>query len=780
MFLKIKLTFASIIFVAVAALAQSPLTVEKIMRDPKWMGTSPSNISWDDASKAIYFNWNPDNNPTDSLYQYSLASSQITKVAREDKVMLSLGAGVYNQDFTKKIFSKAGDLFLYETVSGKTSRLTETNDFETNPGFSTDGETIFFQKDNNFYALNTESGTLRQITDFDKGSKTQEKKKTEEEDWLEKDQLRLFEVLSERKNKETASKKFDNQTKKLKKIFLDGKRLIESEISPDGAFVAFSTLESPKNTKNTIVPNYVNLSGYTEDISARNKVGSPQSLYESFLFDLKKDTVYALKYKNLPGLESLPKYLKEYGYDTLKEYKNRKVNFGQFVWSPAGKNLLAVGRSVDNKDRWVVKIDLQNGKIESLDHQHDEAWIAGPGIGGSFGGSTLGFIDENTIYFQSEASGYSHLYRFDLNATVKTALTSGAFEVQKVALSKDKKVFYISANKEHPGDLQFYHLSINGGEMQKITQMKGANEVTVSPDEKWIAIRYSYSNKPWELYLQENLSGKIPVQITNSATQEFKAYPWLDPMLLSFKARDGQEIYGRLYKPKKSNKKAVIFVHGAGYLQNAHYWWSSYFREYMFHNLLVEKGYTVFDIDYRGSAGYGKEVRTGIYRHMGGKDLSDHIDAANFLIKNHGINPQKIGIYGGSYGGFITLMALFTSPGTFHAGAALRPVTDWAAYNHGYTSNILNTPQSDSLAYKRSSPIYFANGLKDNLLICHGVVDVNVHYQDVVRLTQRLIELKKDNWEVASYPVEDHGFVEPSSWTDEYKRILKLFEEKLK
>ncbi len=267
---------------------------------------------------------------------------------------------------------------------------------------------------------------------------------------------------------------------------------------------------------------------------------------------------------------------------------------------------------------------------------------------------------------------------------------------------------------------------------------------------------------------------------SDSTTQEFKAYPWLDPMLLSFKARDGQEIYGRLYKPKKSNKKAVIFVHGAGYLQNAHYWWSSYFREYMFHNLLVEKGYTVFDIDYRGSAGYGKEVRTGIYRHMGGKDLTDHIDAANFLIKNHGINPQKIGIYGGSYGGFITLMALFTSPGTFHAGAALRPVTDWAAYNHGYTSNILNTPQSDSLAYKRSSPIYFANGLKDNLLICHGVVDVNVHYQDVVRLTQRLIELKKDNWEVASYPVEDHGFVEPSSWTDEYKRILKLFEEKLK
>ena len=123
---------------------------------------------------------------------------------------------------------------------------------------------------------------------------------------------------------------------------------------------------------------------------------------------------------------------------------------------------------------------------------------------------------------------------------------------------------------------------------------------------------------------------------------------------------------------------------------------------------------------------------------------------------------------------------MFTEPDIFAAGAALRSVTDWAHYNHGYTSNILNTPQTDSLAYAKSSPIYYAEGLKGALLICHGMVDTNVHFQDVVRLTQRLIELGKDNWELAVYPVEDHGFTEPASWTDEYKRIYKLFEETLK
>jgi len=162
---------------------------------------------------------------------------------------------------------------------------------------------------------------------------------------------------------------------------------------------------------------------------------------------------------------------------------------------------------------------------------------------------------------------------------------------------------------------------------------------------------------------------------------------------------------------------------------------------------------------------------------MGGKDLTDQIDGARWLVENEGIESfERIGIYGGSYGGFITLMALFTAPESFGAGAALRAVTDWAHYNHWYTSRILNLPQDDEEAYRRSSPIYFAEGLEDPLLIAHGMVDTNVHFSDVVRLAQRLIELGKTDWEMAVYPVEDHSFVEPSSWTDQYRRILELFE----
>jgi len=456
------------------------------------------------------------------------------------------------------------------------------------------------------------------------------------------------------------------------------------------------------------------------------------------------------------------------------------VTFNSFVWSATGANAVLEIRSTDNKDRWLMLWDTATHTLKLLDRQRDEAWIGGPGIGF---GRNIGWIDDNTVWFQSESSGYSHLYTINIKTNDRKALTSGRYEVQQAQISNDKKFFYIITNELHPGEQHFYRLAIVDGKKERITAMTGANQVTVSPDEKYLAVLYSYSTKPWELYLQENKPGGKIEQITNKAqSDEFRSYAWKDPEVITFTASDGAQVYARIYKPANPhpNKPAVLFVHGAGYLQNAHKWWSSYFREYMFNNMLADNGYYVMDIDYRGSAGYGRDWRTGIYRFMGGKDLSDHVDAVSYLVKTYGVNPQHIGLYGGSYGGFITLMAMFNDPDVFAAGAALRPVTDWANYNHGYTSNILNEPFNDSLAYRKSSPFYYANGLKGHLLICHGMVDVNVHYQDAVKLTQRLIELGKDNWELASYPMEDHGFVEPSSWTDEYKRIYKLFETVLK
>jgi len=770
------------------------LTVETIMQDPKiWMGTSPSNPYWSDDSKTLYFNWNPEKAKGDSLYKITFTSGKTLTASQPQKVSPAERRGLptepvaaFNRARTQRLFERQDDLYWLDVKTGRIRQLTNTVETETNPVFSGDEQKVIFRRNNNLFSIHLQTGELTQLTDFRSGAKKAEPKPTDEEKFLKKDQLGLSTVLKERKEKHDEAEKISNadKPKRPKEIYLDEKQLSNPQLSPDGRFITYRLGKNPTNAKTAQVPNYVTESGYTEELRARTKVGAPLTSYEFFVYDIAKDTVRAVSVKDIPGISDKPDYVKtakSTKSDTAK--KIRPVVINGPVWSEDGKACVVVIRSQDNKDRWIMRFEPETLKLTVLDRQRDEAWIGGPGIGNTNSPGNMGFLADNqTLWFQSEADGYSHLYTINvLTGGPKKQLTSGKFEVQQVLLSKDKTHFFLQTNEVHPGEQHYYRMAVTGGERTRLTSMTGANDVTLSPDETRLAIRYSSSNRPWELYVQDlTVKGKSdPVKLTSSLTEEFKSYSWREPMLVTIPARDGQTIYGRLYKPQNPSGKSVVFVHGAGYLQNAHKWWSQYFREYMFHNLLVDKGYTVLDIDYRASSGYGRDWRTGIYRYMGGKDLTDHVDAAKWLVQTHGVDANRIGIYGGSYGGFITLMAMFTTPDVFKAGAALRPVTDWAAYNHPYTANILNEPQSDSLSYRQSSPIYFAEGLKGYLLICHGMVDVNVHFQDTVRLMQRLIELRKDNWEVAAYPMEDHGFVEPTSWMDEYKRILKLFEERL-
>ncbi len=796
------------LFIGTALTAQK-LTVEKIMRDPKWIGSSPTFPAWSHDGTNLFFLWNPDKAPADSLYTITPANPVPVKATADQKQNFNTQSNYnYNRDRTAYVVAKDGDIFFADLKSGKTKRIVQTTDTELNPQFGFNETKIIYIRSQNMYAWDIVSGETLQLTNIKSGESTAAPAGSRtggqgagtsgnaQEQWLKNDQLQYFQVLKERKGKRDATEAYNKtqpKPKELRSIGIDDKTLQGLTLSPDGRFISYRLFKTapPSTAKNTIVPSYVTETGFTTDITSRTKVGAQQGTYEYFIYDRMKDTVVSIKADSLPGISDLPDYVKD--YPAKKEEKEKKtaarpVFVSSVSWAPQGDYAVLDIRSMDNKDRWLMTMDTAGYKLRLADRQRDEAWVGGPGTGG-FGGGNTGWIDNNIFWYRSEITGYSHLYSINVKTNEKKTLTSGNYEVQQVQLSKDKKYFYISTNEVHPGEQHFYRLTIADGKKEKLTTMPGANQVTLSPDEKYLAILNSWSNKPWELYLQENVwPGKKvkqanPVQVTNKAmSDEFKAYPWREAEVISFKASDGADVYARIYKPTNPhpNKPAVLFVHGAGYLQNAHKWWSSYFREYMFNNMLADNGYYVMDIDYRGSAGYGRNWRTGIYRHMGGKDLSDHVDAVKYLVNNFGINPKNVGLYGGSYGGFITLMGMFTEPDVFAAGAALRPVTDWANYNHGYTSNILNEPFTDSIAYRRSSPLYFAEGLKGHLLICHGMVDVNVHFQDAVKLAQRLIELGKDNWELAGYPLEDHGFVEPSSWTDEYKRIFKLFEAVLK
>jgi dipeptidyl aminopeptidase/acylaminoacyl peptidase len=513
--------------------------------------------------------------------------------------------------------------------------------------------------------------------------------------------------------------------------------------SPTSSHALVDVSFTPTGGKRTQVPNYVTSDGYNVMIPSYEKAGAIQPRNKTLIIDLKDGSVAEF---------ATPRPGRVFGVR----------------WSPDGRRALAMARAEDHKDDWILGFDTQTDKPTVLWNEHDDAWVGGPSRG------VMGWYPEgDRFYFTTEKDGFANLYSMRAEGGPAEPLATGAFEVTDIRMDAERRRFTFVSSEGSPFRRHVASVGFAGGPRVKLAELSADEDATyvVSPDGRDIAVVRSTPNRPAELFIGN-------VQVTQTPTEEFLAGPWIAPPIVMVPSTDGVKVPARLYKPKNWRRggPAVIFVHGAGYLQNVYEGWSHYFREYMFHHYLMSRGYAVLDMDFRASAGYGKAWRTAIYRHMGGKDLDDQIAGAQYLVKELGVAKDRIGIYGGSYGGFITFMAMFRAPDVFAAGAALRPVSDWKNYHHGYTTPILNTPQEDKEAYFRSSPVNFAEGLKGSLLICHGMVDVNVHFEDSVRLVQRLIELGKRNWEVAPYPVEDHAFTKPSSWADEYHRIAELFD----
>jgi dipeptidyl aminopeptidase/acylaminoacyl peptidase len=732
------------------------LSVANIMRGELLVGRSPDQVRWSEDSRYIYYRWREPESGDTATYVYRVPAAGGEPERLADTVAWRLSpasSGEWSLDGSRRAVARNGDIYVVQD-DGRERRITDTPTRESQPHLSPDGETLYYVSSDNIYALDLRGGPIRQLTDIHTSKEDEDDEAEGQAAFLEEQQRELFGAIRDEVAQRERRERMDSIQTTVPAVYLGDRTMLQgAEVSPSGRYALLAVGTRTEDTQ-TLVPNFVTESGYTEELTVRTKVGGVQVGQLAAILNLATGQLVWLD----PGIEG------------------RELSVMARGWAPREDRALLMSIPLDYKDRW-FHMATPDGRITTIDHLGNEAWVGGPGL------FNAGWLDDGEIYFVSERDGWAHLYTIAHDGGTATPITSGQWEVRDAELSRDGRTFYISTSEQHPGEQHLYSVPVDGGQRTRITSMTGWNEAVVSPDGQRVAVLHSEANMPSDLYIRPASPSGEPRRITWSTTDEFDSGPWIQPEIVVIPASDGAPVYSRIYRPRdvgaQPNGAAVVFVHGAGYLQNADRGWSSYFREYMFHHLLASRGYVVLDMDYRGSAGYGADWRTGIYRHMGGKDLSDQVDGVRWLVANEGVDAERIGIYGGSYGGFITLMALFTEPDVFQAGAALRSVTDWAHYNHGYTARILNQPQDDPVAYQRSSPIYFAEGLEGDLLIAHGMVDTNVHFQDVVRLAQRLIELGKDDWEMAVYPVEGHAFTRPESWTDEYSRILELFEESI-
>jgi len=755
----IVVAISLLVMTAPAVAAQAfELTVEHIMRGPELVGTPPANVRFSADGRHVYFRWR--RGGVDTLeydYRVAVAGGAPERLPRLAVDTIAMADGVWSPDRRRQLVVLKGDLYVVDR-SGTKRRLTETRGSESAPSWSADGRTVYFTRDDNAWALDLGGCRLAQLTDIRRGpAPKRAAEPAGQKRALRDEQRELFDFV--RRQVAEQELRADSDTAGARPLWLEERQSVARlHVAPDGRFVLVTVAERARGDtvegRRVVMPVWVTQSGYVESEQIRTKVGDA--------VERRKTAILEVATGRATWVDS-----------TVGSGERDVQGLG---FSANGRHALVRATSLDYEDAWLAVVDLPSLATRTVAHLHADAWLDGP-----LGGTAGWLADGETIYYGSEETGYAHLYLVPAAGGAARALTSGPWEVQRAELSPDGRTFLLHTNEGDFAQVHAWTLDLASGRRTQLTTDEGRQDVERSPDGRTLAVVHSAANRPPELSVQANRPGAASRAVTESPTAAWRVFPWIRPEIVMVPASDGVPVPARLYRPigVSANGAGVIFVHGAGYLQNVHKWWSSYYREYMFHHLLAARGYHVLDLDYRGSAGQGRAWRTAVYRHMGGRDLDDQVDGARWMVRALGVDSARVGIYGGSYGGFITLMAMFTRPGLFAAGAALRPVTDWAHYNHPYTARILNEPQTDSLAYRRSSPIFFAEGLRGHLLICHGMVDDNVHFQDTARLIQRLIELGKEHWEAAVYPVEPHAFRRADSWADEYRRILGLFERTL-
>jgi dipeptidyl aminopeptidase/acylaminoacyl peptidase len=793
---------AASVCVAAAAAAPQDLTLEKIMADPDWIGPAVSDAYWSADDRAVYYSIKRAGSPIVDLHRIELAGRKDQLV--DAKAMADAdGPAVFDRTGKRAAFVRNGDIFVRDVANGRLTQITRTSQSETDPQFSADDRILSFRTANDWFIHDFTTGITSPaaVVKAEKDPSALPKP-----DDLRDMQLRTFSTLKRLHDEAEMGKRHAEELRKADATQADAAFYLgedvsirSAELSPDGHWLAVVTAsKSAAKGFEGKLTRYVTESGYEEFETERLRVGrNPPAPQSVVLLNLMDHTVHALSMDNLPGINDDPlKAIREEngtqnlpmdaagGKDAKAAARGVIVvsedpdgGAGGLVWSRDGRALAIQMVSIDNKDRWIATVDFDKYALVPQHRLSDPAWI-------NWSLNDFGWLaDDRTLWYLSEESGFAHLYTKAPGAAAR-ALTQGPFEVSDPVLSADGRWFYATTNAVAPYSYDVYRVPSGGGQLQRVTRLQGVEKFAL--DEKGERLLVTHSSpfvRPQLAVLKADGSDSAR-ELTDTRSAEYKSIAWNPPEIIKIPSTHfNGAIYAKVYRDTASaasgKHPAVIFIHGAGYMQNVHLRFPYYFREQMFNSMLAHQGYVVLDLDYRASAGYGRDWRTAIYRQMGHPELDDLLDTKKWLTDQASVDPKRVGLYGGSYGGFMTLMALFRAPGEFAAGAALRPVTDWMQYDHNYTSAILNDPQIDPIAYARSSPMEFAEGLRDPLLICHGVIDDNVLFEDSMRLYQRLIELHKDDFTISPYPLDRHGFSNADSWLDEYKRIYRLFDAHL-
>jgi dipeptidyl-peptidase-4 len=385
--------------------------------------------------------------------------------------------------------------------------------------------------------------------------------------------------------------------------------------------------------------------------------------------------------------------------------------------------------------------------------------------------------DGEEFLWTSERSGFRHIYRYSSGGRLLAQLTSGDWEVTEIAGVDERggQVYFIST-EAGPLERQLYRVSLDGGARTRITAAAGTHAVSVAPACQYLLDTVSRLRPPPRRVLLDP-GGAERAVVDDSGAAVLEDFDLLPAEIVSVTAPDGVALYARLIRPAgfEAGREypAVVFVYGGPHSQNVRDLWQGPSLE----QVLAHRGFVVWQLDNRGSAGRGHAWESALYREFGAKELADQQEGVRHLVSMGFVEASRLGVYGWSYGGFLTLYSLLHAPELFRAGVAGAPVTDWRNYDTIYTERYLGLPSENPEGYRRSSPVFSAANLRSRLLLIHNLQDDNVLFQNTVQMADALQRAGRP-FEMMIYPQRTHG-VTGTARQHLWATIVEFFERTL-
>ncbi len=441
-------------------------------------------------------------------------------------------------------------------------------------------------------------------------------------------------------------------------------------------------------------------------------------------------------------------------------------------WTGDGK-AVAIETLNRAQDHWTLKFaDAATGKSRTVMEESAPTWV-------NITDACHYYGRKQQFLLASERDGHHHLYLFGVDGKPIRQVTRGNWEVADLEFVAEKKGrVYFTANEGDVLERHFYRVDEDGKNLKRITTDEGTHDAIVSPDGKYFVDTYSSHKRATRIAVHV-IDGKRLFEIADQWTPEIAAMPIPTPEFFTID-QGGNTFQCRLWKPLDFNATrkypVIVYVYGGPHSQVVRKVWT---RHDLWHAYMASEGYLVFSIDNRGSAGRGKAWEEHVLKRLGTVELEDQLAGLDYLKTLPYVDGDRIGIWGWSYGGTMTLNAMFKAPDVFKAGVSVAPVSDWRLYDTIYTERYMKHPHDNETGYKEAAAVTHAPGLRNELLLMHGDADDNVHVQNSIALVRALIDAGKD-FDFMVYPQKEHGISGSADRTHLYRKMTEFFDRHLR